>query len=410
MKTASPGSARKPASPNGSAMCATASQRNKTSPPRTPANRSRLVIDSPSGHTILLSADYPNANFFENILTLPLALKCASISATGVLIAMQRFLFLSIATCALFTRLLTAQSTTGTIDGRVLDQTGQAIPGATVTLTRQETGDIRTFTTEPTGEFVFTSIQPGNYDLSVKAQGFKAFDKKGIALSASDHISAGDLKLQVGSVSESVEVTADTATVQIVSSERSAVLDSTQVTNLMSRGRDVMALLVILPGVVNDGEGNDSFGVFNSPAAISGTRGVYGGMNMDGISGNTRSGDHLDTPTNMDTIAEVKVLANTYQAEYGKGAGGIINLVTKSGKRDFFGTAYYYNRNDAFNANNFFSNRQGNQRGRYRYNTVGGNIGGPVYIPGKFNRDRQKLFFFFAQEYLPNQTPNGPRN
>src|SRR5215467_7726914 len=323
---------------------------------------------------------------------------------------MQRFLYLCIATCALFTCLLTAQSTTGTIDGRVLDQTGQAIPGATVTLTRQETGDIRTFTTEPTGEFVFTSIQPGNYDLSVKAQGFKAFDKKGIALSASDHISAGDLKLQVGSVSESVEVTADTATVQIVSSERSDVLDSTQVTNLMSRGRDVMGLLTILPGVVNDGEGNDSFGVFNSPAAISGTRGVYGGMNMDGISGNTRSGDHLDTPTNMDTIAEVKVLANTYQAEYGKGAGGIINLVTKSGKRDFFGTAYYYNRNDAFNANNFFSNRQGNKRGRYRYNTAGGNIGGPVYIPGKFNRDRQKLFFFFAQEYLPNQTPNGPRN
>src|SRR5215831_67013 len=323
---------------------------------------------------------------------------------------MQRFLYLCIATCALFTCLLTAQSTTGTIDGRVLDQTGQAIPGATVTLTRQETGDIRTFTTEPTGEFVFTSIQPGNYDLSVKAQGFKAFDKKGIALSASDHISAGDLKLQVGSVSESVEVTADTATVQIVSSERSAVLDSTQVTNLMSRGRDVMALLVILPGVVNDGEGNDSFGVFNSPAAISGTRGVYGGMNMDGISGNTRSGDHLDTPTNMDTIAEVKVLANTYQAEYGKGAGGIINLVTKSGKRDFFGSAYYFNRNDAFNANNFFSNRQGNQRGRYRFNTVGGTVGGPIYIPHKFNNDRQKLFFFFSQEYLPNLTPNGPRN
>jgi hypothetical protein len=305
---------------------------------------------------------------------------------------------------------LIPQSTTGTINGRVLDETGQAIPGATISLTRHDTGDLRTFTSESTGEFVFTSIQPGIYDLSVKAQGFKTFEKKGIALSASDHLSAGDLKLQVGSVSEAVEVTAETANVQIVSSERSALLDSKQVTNLMSRGRDVMALLVILPGVVNDGEGNDSFGVFNSPAAISGTRGVYGAMNMDGISGNARSGDHLDTPSNMDTIAEVKVLTNSYQAEYGKGAGGIINLVTKSGKRDFFGTAYYYNRNEAFNANDFFSNRQGNQRGRYRFNTVGGNIGGPIYIPGKFNRDRQKLFFFFAQEYLPNQTPNGPRN
>src|SRR5215471_8426388 len=323
---------------------------------------------------------------------------------------MKRSLLLCFAVLTLCAGLAFGQSSAGTITGRVLDPTGHPVAAATITLTRPDTGEVRTFNSDVAGEFVFTSVQPGVYDLAVKSEGFKLLDKKGLALSASEHLAAGDLALQIGSVSESVEVHADVTPVQSVSSERSALLDSVQVTNLMSRGRDVMALLVILPGVVNDGEGNDSFGVFNSPAAISGTRGVYGGMNMDGISGNTRSGDHLDTPTNMDTIAEVKVLANTYQAEYGKGAGGIINLVTKSGKRDFFGTAYYYNRNDAFNANNFFSNRQGNQRGRYRYNTAGGNIGGPVYIPGKFNRDRQKLFFFFAQEYLPNQTPNGPRN
>src|SRR5262245_5589344 len=135
-----------------------------------------------------------------------------------------------------FSGLLAPQSTTGTINGRVLDETGQAIPGATITLTRHDTGDLRTFTSESTGEFVFTSIQPGVYDLSVKAIGFKTFEKKGIALSASDHISAGDLKLQVGSVSEAVEVIAENANVQIVSSERSAVLDSKQVTHLMSRG------------------------------------------------------------------------------------------------------------------------------------------------------------------------------
>jgi len=323
---------------------------------------------------------------------------------------MQHLFIFCFATWTFFSGLLAPQSTTGTINGRVLDETGQPISGATITLTRHDTGDLRTFTSESTGEFVFTSIQPGTYDLSVKAQGFKILEKKGIALSASDHISAGDLKLQIGSVNESVEVTAETANVQIVSSERSAVLDSKQVTNLMSRGRDVMGLLVILPGVVNDGRGGNSFGVFDSPAAISGSRSDFSAMNMDGISGNARSGEHLDTPTNMDTIAEVKVLANTYQAEYGKGAGGIINLVTKSGKRDFFGTAYYYNRNEAFNANNFFSNRQGNQRGSYRVNTAGGNIGVPIYIPGTLNRDRQKLFFFFSQEYLPNKTPNGPRN
>src|SRR5262249_45361343 len=159
-----------------------------------------------------------------------------------------------------------------------------------------------------------------------------------LLLSSSERLSAGDLKLEVGGVSESVEVVADVAKVQTVSSERSGLLDANQVANLMSRGRDVMALLTILPGVVEDGEGGNSLGVFNSPAAMSGTRGIYNGMNIDGISGNTRSGDHLDTPLNMDAISEVKVLMNSYQAEYGKGAGGIINIVSKTGTRDFKGT------------------------------------------------------------------------
>ena len=312
--------------------------------------------------------------------------------------------------CLIFTGIGMAQSSSGVISGRVLDTTADAIPGATVVLTRQGTGETRTFITSALGEFVLTSIQPGTYDLEVRAQGFKNLQKTGLVLSASERLSAGDLKLQLGSVSESVDVKADATPVQVSSSERSAVIDTHQITNLMTRGRDLMGLLVILPGVVNDGEGSDSLGVFNSPASISGTRGVYGAMNLDGISGNTRSGDHLDTPINIDAVAEVQVLQNTYQAEYGKGAGGIINVVTKTGTRQYHGLAYYYVRNEAFNANNFFSNRQGFARGRYRYNTVGGYLGGPVYIPGKFNSDKQKLFFFYSQEYLPNQEPNGPRN
>jgi hypothetical protein len=84
----------------------------------------------------------------------------------------------------------------------------------------------------------------------------------------------------------------------------------------------------------------------------------------------------------------------------------VINIVTKSGTQTFHGGAYYYNRNEAFNANNFFNNRQNIARQRYRYNTEGANLGGPIYIPGHFNTNKQKLFFFFSQEYLPNQQPN----
>ena len=303
-----------------------------------------------------------------------------------------------------------AQTSSGTISGRVVDAQGQAVPGATVTLTKRETQETRVFVSDRSGEFVFTAIQPGVYDVAVDLQGFKRYEKKGLALSASDRLSAGDLALEVGRISEAVEVRATVSPLQSVSSERSAVLDSDQVMNLMSRGRDVMALLSILPGVIDDGEGSDALGVFNSPAAVSGTRGIYSGMNIDGVSGNVRSGDHIDNPVNMDAVAEVKVLMNSYQAEYGKGAGAIINVVSKTGTRRFRGTAYDYVRNEHFNANGFFRNRQNLPRGQYRYNTFGSNVGGPLFLPGRFNTSKEKLFFFASQEWLRNVQPNGPRN
>src|SRR5206468_2656942 len=162
--------------------------------------------------------------------------------------------------------------------------------------------------------------------------------------------------------------------------------------------------------VVQDGEGADALGVFNSPASISGTRGNYNSMNVDGVSGNVRSGDLIDNPVNMDAVAEVKVLMNSYQAEYGKGAGAIINIVSKGGTQNFRGNAYEYVRRDAFNANSFLRNRQGLPKGEYRYNTFGSNLGGPIFLPSRFNAARDKLFFFVSQEALRNVQPNGPRN
>jgi len=301
-----------------------------------------------------------------------------------------------------------AQTSSGTISGRVLDHTGAVIAGANVTLVAEATGETRNFTTDHLGEFVFASIQPGKYEVLVRAQGFKNLQKTGLSLSPSERLSAGDLKLEVGAVSESVEVKAETAQVQTVSSERSALLDSKQVENLMSRGRDVMQLLIVLPGVVNDSEGGDRLQSFGAPAAVSGTRGIYSGMSIDGISGNVRSGENLDTPINMDAVGEVKVLQNSYQAEYGKGAGAVINVTTKSGTRNFHGAGYEYLRNEAFNAKRFIDNKLGLPKGPYRYNTFGGNLGGPITWPGKFNTNKDKLFFFFSGEILRNRSPNTP--
>jgi hypothetical protein len=315
-----------------------------------------------------------------------------------------------ITACLVFAGIAAAQSSSGVISGRVLDSSGLGVANAPVTLMNPLTAAIWSETTAATGEFTFTGLQPGTYNLQVKAPGFKTLEKTGLALSASERLSAGTLVPEIGSTSESIEVKSDVTPVQTTSSERSALLDTRQVNLLMTKGRDLMGLLVVMPGVVNDSEGGDRLGVFKSPSSISGTRGAYGGMNIDGISGNTRSGDNMDTPMNIDAVAEVKVLSSNYQAEYGKAAGGIINIVTKGGSQQFHGLAYFYNRNEAYNANNFFNNMQGLQRPRYRYNTFGSNLGGPIFIPGKFNRDRHKLFFFFSQEYIPVETPNGPRN
>ncbi len=316
-------------------------------------------------------------------------------------------LFLSILLS--FSMMVCAQTSSGTISGRVIDPSGAAVPAAEVRLVNQATNDTRVLTTTEGGDFVFAEIQPGIFTLTVKAAGFKQYGQKDLRLAASDRISIGDLMLQVGAVSEVVEVRAEGAQVQTASGEQSALLDSKQITDLMARGRDVMALLQILPGVVNDSTGGDTLGQFSTPT-MQGMRNNYNAINIDGISGNTARGQTAESPINMDAIAEVKVLTNSYPAEYGTASGGVINIITKGGGRQFHGSGYYYNRNEAMNANTFFNNRQSIARQRYRFNTTGYNIGGPIFWPGKFNSDKQKLFFFFSQEILPNQRPEAVRN
>ena len=302
-----------------------------------------------------------------------------------------------------------AQSSSGTVAGRVIDSSGAAIAGADVQLTEQTTQDTRKVSSAADGDFLFSNVQPGTFTVTIRAAGFKRLDKSDINLTASDRLAIGDLRLEVGTITETVEVKAEGAQVKTASSEHAGLLDSKQITDLMARGRDVMALLQLLPGAVDDNTGSDTLGQFSTPT-MDGTRSFYNALNIDGISGNTARGRTAESPINMDAIAEVKVLANTYTAESGTAAGAVINIVTKSGTQQFHGGAYYYNRNEAFNANNFFNNRQGIARQRYRYNTEGSNLGGPIYIPGHFNTNKQKLFFFFSQEYLPNQQPNSIAN
>jgi Carboxypeptidase regulatory-like domain len=303
---------------------------------------------------------------------------------------------------------LFAQSSSGTITGRVLDPSALPVPGATATLVRTDTRETRTLVTPGSGDITFASLQPGPYVLQVEIEGFKTLEKSGLSLSSSERLSVGDLVLELGPRNETVVVRAEVTPIQTASSERSALVDYNQVAQLPTRGRDVFGLLQTLPGVVYDGRGSDGISQQNSPQAVSGVRGIYSGANIDGISGNVRSGSSLDTTVAMDAVAEVKVLLNNYQAEYGKGSAGIINIVTKSGTQQFRGSGYYYFRHEKLNANDFFENAAGREKSRYRYNTVGGTLGGPVHV-GNFNAGKNKLFFFALGEYRPSTDPQATR-
>jgi hypothetical protein len=301
-----------------------------------------------------------------------------------------------------------AQVTSGVITGNVFDSSGLSIAGADVVLTSETTGATWKTATDTLGVFNFTSILPGKFTLAVEAKGFKQYRATGVTLTANEKLSVGTISLAVGAVTESVTVTAEATPVQTASQERSAVLNDRQMADLSIRGRDFLNLMKLMPGVANAGTGGEVLSQTSTPT-VQGIRSEYNTVSLDGVVASTGGNGVNNQPMNMDSIAEVKVLLGNYQAEYGRNSGAIINAVTKSGTRDFHGTGYYYKRHEQFNANNFFNNQRGVVTPRYRYNTWGYNVGGPIYIPGKFNTDKSKLFFFWSQEYLPVTTPGPTR-
>lgn len=313
--------------------------------------------------------------------------------------------------------ILAAQSPAGVIIGRVLDPTGAVIAGAKVTATNPQTHQTWTVPTNATGDFVFPSLQPATYDLRVIATGFNQFEQNGLRLTAFARLNAGNLQMRVGVQQSAVTVSAEATPVQTASSERSSTLDPQEIMSLPELGRDPMELLQVTPGVVGDPDGGGGQLGTESTPAINGGRTDYNNVMIDGSSGTLRGGNHLDTPVNLDDIQEVKVESANYEAEYGETAGAHVQIVTKSGTSSYHGSGYYYARNEALNANTWDNNRhtQNNAwdplpRQRYRYNTMGFTLGGPIYWPGHFDTHKDKLFFFYAQEFDPNVHPNGNGN
>lgn len=303
------------------------------------------------------------------------------------------------------------QGVTGSIVGTVVDPASAVIPGAEVVLKNEATGASVSAISNEVGLFRFPIVLQGRYSIAVKVPGFKTYTQSGISISAGETRDLGRVVLVLGSIDEQVTVTAEVTPVQTASGEQSAVVTSTQLEQLALRGRDFLALMGLLPGVLDTSTSRET----TNPAAISGISIQWGRANqknftVDGITAlDTGSNATIHYEPNMDAIAEVTVLKSNYQAEYGRMAGGTIAVSTKSGTQDFHGTGYWGHRHEQFNANEFFRNRSRLPKPLYRYNIAGYSIGGPVYIPGAFNTDRSKLFFFWSQEYLRQRKDFGTR-
>ena len=301
-----------------------------------------------------------------------------------------------------------AQSITGRFQAPLLTQMAES-SRVVVTVTNEQTRDSRTATTKDDGRFVFAALQPGKYQIKLEKAGFQGLERNGTVLSANENLALGDLAMQPGEVTETVLVTSEGQLVEKETSDLTARITSDQINLISTKGRDVTSLLRLLPGTSNiadiEAVGN---GFGTTLPNFSGGRARSTVASVDGLNASEPSGSNLlSMTTSLDAIGEVKVLRDNYAAEYGNNGGAMINLVTKSGTSRYQGTAYYFLRNEALNAANFFNNKANLKRALYRFNYWGFNVGGPLPLPrlgegGPSLKD--KAFFFFNLE-KPHVTP-----
>ena len=300
---------------------------------------------------------------------------------------------------------------TGQITGTVRDQSGAIVANAQVKVTSSERGTNRSAKTNADGEYVVSGLPGGTYNLEVEAPGFKKYQAKGLVLRVAQKTRA-DATLSVGGTTSEVTVEGtNIGAVETQSSEMSGVITGKEISQLQLNGRNFTQLATLTPGVNNQsGQDEGTVGISGNVAfSFNGGRTEYNNWELDG-------GDNMDNGSNsslnvypsIDAIAEVKVLTSNYGAQYGRSGSGTVEVETKSGTKNFHGDVYEFVRNTAFNARNYFESTVP----PYHKNDFGYTIGGPVFIPGHYNTDRSKTFFFWSQEWrkesVPGQVFNTP--
>ena len=274
-----------------------------------------------------------------------------------------------------------AQTATGRIIGTVTDPTSAVIPGAAITVTNVETQVTTQTITNEQGYYQVLLLPIGTYTVTSELPGFQKAVTKPDKLEINQSLRV-DIKMVVGNRTEEVLVEEGISHVDTVTPTLGASVIGEQIANMPLNGRNVLDLALLVPGVVPAAPGTPG------SVSIAGARGDSITYLLDGGINNNLLSNLVVFNPNPDTVGEFRILLNNYTAEYGRNAGGIISVVTKSGSNEFHGTAYDYVRNDALNANSFFNNQAGLRKDILKRNQFGGTVGGPV--------KKDKLFFFSA--------------
>jgi hypothetical protein len=303
------------------------------------------------------------------------------------------------------------QGSTATLRGNIQDPSGGVLPGATVTATNTGTKAVQSTVSDDRGQYLFAGLFPGTYDLRVELSGFKAYERKNIALSPNDTRGL-DVRLDVGQQSETITVTATQEVIQTQTGAREGVLSAKQIDNLSVIGRSALELLRILPGVVtefNQGESVSFGGGGNATGGytVNGIRSTGNTVSLDGSSLiDIGSNNGVIVSLNNDMVQEVKVQSSNFAAEYGTG-GMNVSGVTKSGSSSFHGEGYDYWRDNRFAANDRSNTATQTAKPKSKYQYPGGNIGGPITLGDSYTKNKDRLFFFVAFEGQRQQVDSG---
>lgn len=290
-----------------------------------------------------------------------------------------------------------------TITGTVFDPAGSVIPDVSITATNSATGVERSTTSNSSGLYTLSNLGIGTFNITATAGGFKTYTQSNIPLNVNDTVRI-DIHLEVGSAQQTVTVEATALQLQSETNEVSSLISGKQITQLATNSRNVVSLASLGLGVsgnLPDSNTPTSVGS-NFNMSFNGTRVAHNLWVLDGGEDSDRGGGGgMSIMPSIDALAEFQTLSSNYSADYGISSGATITMALKSGTRKFHGTAFEFNRNDIFDANNYFNKHTAPIKPipKLRMNTFGFNIGGPVTIPGVYNKERSKTFFFVNEEW-----------